>query len=133
MCHFPRYFSGFGGFLVNRILKKRIITLASLQVAVIIIPFISHKKISLLSYINITFYVSAALILTSLLLYTIHSGFFDVISRSFNMVFSRGEEKREWEDIPVLSELITFKHKPLLWYGMFMGISMLIALYFYYV
>ncbi len=117
---------------MNKIFKKRIITLASLQLAVIIISFIFHHEISLLTYINITFYVSSALILASLLIYTIHSGFFDVVSRSFNMFFTRGEDKRKWEDIPGLSELITINQKPLLIYGLLMGLSMLIGLFFYY-
>jgi hypothetical protein len=76
-------------------------------VLILITSSFSKKGFSLLSYIDISFYVSALLLLISLLLYTINSGFFDVIGKSFNLAFSRGHNKRNFHDIPALSELIT--------------------------
>ncbi|WP_066071162.1 DUF3899 domain-containing protein [Neobacillus soli] len=112
--------------------KKRLIILVFIQLAILVTSFIFHHKISLVSYINISFYITSFLLLTSLLLYTIQSGFYDIISRSFNLFFSRGQNKRSFEEIPRLSELITVDQKPLLFYGLFNGLFMVIALFIYY-
>jgi len=117
---------------VNFRLKKKLYTLIFTQLAIFIISFIYYRNFSLISYINISFLISAALLLTALLLYTIHTGFYDAISRSFNLVFSRGKEKRKFEDIPRLSEMVTIDEKPLLFHGLMNGLLMLIALMVYY-
>ncbi|MBV7508517.1 DUF3899 domain-containing protein [Bacillus sp. sid0103] len=114
------------------LLKKRLLILSLSQLAIISISFIAYHKVSLLSYINISFYFSAVLLLTSLLVYTIHSGFYDVISRSFSFAFQRGQNKRRFDEIPPLSELVTFNHKPLVFYGLIIGLFMAIALVIYY-
>jgi hypothetical protein len=103
-----------------------------IQFSIFITSFIYYHEISLLSYINISFYISAALLIISLLIHTIHSGFFDVISKSFNYSFTRGKDKRSWEEVPSLSELITINQKPFLFYGLCTGLFMLIALIVYY-
>ncbi|MEH7085239.1 DUF3899 domain-containing protein [Neobacillus drentensis] len=117
---------------MNYQLKKRLLILAFTQLVIILISFLNYHKISLLSYINISFYFSAGLLLTSLLVFTIHSGFYDVISRSFSFAFQRGQNKRRFDEIPPLSELVTFNQKPLVFYGLINGLFMLIALVIYY-
>jgi len=118
---------------MNQKVKRKLIILAASQVLIFALSFINYHNISLLSYIDISFYISAALLLTSLLVYTIQTGFFDVISKSFNMAASRGKNKRRFDEITPLSELISFNQKPLLFYGLIVGFLMLIALAFYYV
>jgi hypothetical protein len=117
---------------VNYRLRKRLLILAITQLFILIISLFSKKGFSLLSYIDISFYVSAVLLLTSLFLYTINSGFFDVIGKSFNLAFSRGQNKRNFHDIPALSELITINQKPLLFHGLVNGLIMLSAIFLYY-
>jgi hypothetical protein len=117
---------------VNFLRKKRIFTVALTQVAIILLSFIFKHKISLLSYINISFYISAALLLSSLLVYTIQTGFYDVISKSFNLAASRGTDKRKFSEVPALSELVTIDKKPLLFHGLVSGAFMLLALFIYY-
>jgi len=117
---------------VNFRLKKKLYILTFTQLTILLISLISHRKLSLLSYINISFLFSAALLLAALLIYTIHSGFYDAISRSFNLVFSRGKEDRKFEDIPRLSEMITINERPLLFHGLMTGLFMFIALIAYY-
>ena len=112
--------------------KKKLYILTFTQLAIFIISFFYYRNFSLISYINISFLISAALLLTALLLYTIHTGFYDAISRSFNLVFSRGNEKRQFEDIPRLSKMVTIDEKPLLFHGLMNGLFMLIALMVYY-
>ena len=113
--------------------KRKMLILALFQIVILTISLFYYHEISLLSYINISFYISSALLLTSLLVYTIHSGFFDVISKSFNIAFTRGKDKRSWDEVPALSELIKVNQMPLLFYGLTTGFFMLIALFIYYV
>ncbi|MGG3469826.1 DUF3899 domain-containing protein [Neobacillus pocheonensis] len=117
---------------MNSILRKRILMVAFTQLSIFVLSFIFNHKISLLSYINISFYISAAFILTSLLVYTINSGFYDVISRSFTLAFSRGHKHKKFDEIPGLSELVTINQKPLLFNGIVNGALMLVALFAYY-
>ncbi|MFP5110930.1 DUF3899 domain-containing protein [Bacillaceae bacterium C204] len=117
---------------MNYQLKKRLLIVVLTQLVIIAISFITYHKVSLLIYINISFYFTAVLLLTSLLVYTIHSGFFDVISRSFSLAFERGPNKRRFEEIPPLSELVTFNQKPLVFYGLMNGLLMTLALVIYY-
>jgi Domain of unknown function (DUF3899) len=117
---------------VNYQLKKRLVIMVLLQFSIIIVSLVFYHKVSLLSYINISFYLTSALLLTALLVYTIHSGFFDVISRSFSLAFQRGHNKRRFDEIPPLSELVTVNQKPLVVYGLVNGMFMGIALFIYY-
>ncbi|MFP5105385.1 DUF3899 domain-containing protein [Neobacillus sp. C211] len=117
---------------MNYRLRKRLLILALTQLIILIISSFSKKGFSLFSYIDISFYVSSLLLLTSLLLYTINSGFYDAIGKSFNLTFSRGQNNRRLEDIPALSELITFNPSPLLFHGLANGVLMLISCCLYY-
>lgn len=117
---------------MNNRLKKRLLILALTQVLIIIISSLPNKGFSLRGYIDISFYISALLLLISLLLYTINSGFYDVMGKSFNLAFSRGHNKRNFHDIPALSELITINQKPLLFHGLVNGLLMLAAIFVYY-
>ncbi len=112
--------------------RKKLLILSLTQLTIIILSFIIYHKVSLLSYINISFYFSAAFLLAALLIYTINGGFYDVISRSFNLAFSKTDKKRKFEEIPGLSELITINEKPLLFHGLVTGLLMGIALIAYY-
>jgi Domain of unknown function (DUF3899) len=117
---------------MNSRLNKRLLILAIFQLVILAVSFIFYHEISLLSYINISFYFSAVLLLSGLLIHTIHSGFFDVVSRSFNLIFSRSEEKRKFHEIPALSELVSINKKPLFFYGLMIGLFMGIALIVFY-
>jgi Domain of unknown function (DUF3899) len=112
-------------------IKKRALLVALTQFAILIFSFIFYRKISLISYINISFYISSALLLISLLVYTIQSGFYDVIGKSFNLVFSK-DRKRNFKEIPSLSEMVTFDNRPLLFHGLVTGLFMVFALVAYY-
>jgi len=112
--------------------KKSVFVVILTQLSILLISFLYYHKLTLLSYINISFYVTSAFLLTSLLVYTIQGGFYDVISKSFNMFFSRESGKRKFQDIPGLSELVTIKSKPLLFNVIFTGGFMILALVVYY-
>lgn len=114
-------------------LKRKLLILVSFQFCILTISFFIHHRVTLISYINISFYISAALLFSSLLINTIHTGFFDVMSKSFTLAFSRGQNKRKFDDLPSLSELVQINPKPMLFYGTFTGLFMLIALFCYYI
>lgn len=115
------------------ILKKyffRFILLFSIsQLAIILLSLLSYKDISLLSYINISFYIGSLFIFIGLLFLTVKSGFFDGITTSFRRVI-RGREisKKEVEEMALPSEMIGFNVNPLLWNGIVVIIIMLLAL-----
>ncbi|WP_396953977.1 DUF3899 domain-containing protein [Neobacillus niacini] len=112
--------------------KKRVLLVTLTQIAILVLSFFFYKKITLLSYINISFYMTAALLLLSLLIYTIQSGFYDAIGKSFNLAFSK-DRKRKFTEIPSLSEMVTIDKRPLFFHGLVTGLFMLIALVAYYV
>lgn len=112
-------------------IKKRVLLVALTQFAILVLTFVFYGEISLFSYINISFYISSAFLLTSLLVYTIQSGFYDAIGKSFNLAFSK-DRKRKFTEIPSLSELVTFDNKPLFFHGLVIGLFMVLALVVYY-
>jgi hypothetical protein len=113
-------------------IKKRVLLVALTQIAILIFSFAFFQKISLFSYINISFYFSSVLLLLALLIYTIQSGFYDVIGKSFNLAFSK-DRKRKFQEIPSLSDMVTINKKPLFFHGLVTALFMFIALVVYYV
>jgi uncharacterized membrane protein SpoIIM required for sporulation len=105
------------------------------QAIILLLSFVYQGSITLLSYINFVFYIASALLFTSLLVYTVNSGFFDTMSYSFRSVFARkeeGEKQKSFEEMTPLSELVTFNANPLLIIGLLDLALMLGALYIYY-
>ncbi|XJZ28182.1 DUF3899 domain-containing protein [Bacillota bacterium Lsc_1132] len=112
--------------------KGRLAVFAVIQFAIIVSSLLFYHKLTLLYYINISFYYSFGLLISSLFLFVVRSGFFDVIAKSFTIAFSKHDEKRKFKEITPLSELVSIKQKPLIFHGLATGILMLIALTFYY-
>ncbi|MDQ0413616.1 MULTISPECIES: DUF3899 domain-containing protein [Mesobacillus] len=113
--------------------RKIFIGFSLSQFIVLILSLLDQQTITLLSYINISFYIASILIFTSMVVFTVHSGFFDAISYSFRTVFAGKEEKNHSRnDITPLSELITINANPLFLVGLFDFLLMLSALYVYY-
>lgn len=105
------------------------------QVLAVILSLVYQQSITLLSYINISFYIASALLFSSLIVFTVNSGFFDTISYSFRTVFAgkeEGEKKKSFDEMTPLSELVTINANPLLMVGLLDFILMIAALYIYY-
>ncbi|WP_462408982.1 DUF3899 domain-containing protein [Neobacillus sp. Marseille-QA0830] len=113
-------------------LRKYVIILTIIQALIFSFSYLRYHDITILSYINISFYFTFFFLLSSLLIFTIQGGFFDVIAKSFNFAFSRGHARRRFEEIPSLSSMVTIQYKPLLAYGIVTGGLMLAALLVYY-
>jgi hypothetical protein len=115
-------------------MKKIIYLLTASQAAILAWSFAWHSEVALMHYINISFYFASILLLVSLLIYTINSGFFDNISRSFRQIFApKGSytNKEKGELIP-LSEIISVNYHPLVIVGFLNLLMMFIALTIYY-
>ncbi|WP_210364566.1 DUF3899 domain-containing protein [Bacillus sp. REN3] len=105
------------------------------QLAVLALSLLYYEKISLLSYVNISFYISSALIFTYLLVITVNSGFFDAMSYSFRAVFTASEKngkKKSIHEMTPLSAMVTFNPHPIAVIGAANFSLMLAGLYFYY-
>ncbi|WLR53836.1 DUF3899 domain-containing protein [Mesobacillus subterraneus] len=107
----------------------------SSQFLVFILSLIYQQSITLLSYINFSFYIASVLLFTSLIIFTVHSGFFDAISYSFRSVFAskdEGGKKKSFDEMTPLSKLITLNANPLLKVGLLNLMLMFAALFIYY-
>lgn len=111
-------------------MMKRIIigTIAGLLLA-LFLPLVTNGKLSLLSFINSSFYIVGAILTLSLLLLVIQKGFFDVTFMSFQKL---GRSQDEKGDIRKLSEIITLPYVHFFIMGLILCIIMLGSLYFYY-
>lgn len=120
---------------MDRRFKKIFYGFFGSQLAIFAISLIFFKEISLLIFINVSFYVASAMLFTSLMIYTVNSGFFDTMSYSFRAIFASSDEnekKRSIEEITPLSEMVTINTFPVLAIGLFDFILMLAGLFFYY-
>ena len=115
-------------------MKKILIGMGSGIALSILLSLIFHQDLSLLNFINMTFYISGGLILLSLVTFVVQRGFFDIVFYSFRRVFQIqnqhiGEEK---EDIPKLSDIISLSSSYSLVLGLIMLCIMLLSLAIYY-
>lgn len=104
------------------------------QIVIFFISFILYRNISLLHYINISFFLALLFIVFSLTIFIINTGFFDVTDRSFRRLLftKRGVSKEQIEQIRPLSEVFTFNYLPILICGIMTLSCMLAALFCYY-
>lgn len=104
-------------------------------VLVFLLSLLFYQEISLLHYINISFYVSGVLLFASLFLLVAEGGFFDGITQGFRRTFqSKGRDldKREVEEMRLFSELLRVEYTPFLFAGLLLAATMLAALAVYY-
>ncbi|WP_110929088.1 DUF3899 domain-containing protein [Bacillus massiliglaciei] len=100
----------------------------------VLLSFICYKKISLLHFIDLSFYIAGALFIYSLLTFVIQKGFFDRIFESFR-IFAHSEKKLsddEEADPRSLSELISLPTAAAFGTCIAMLVIVVVALYIYY-
>lgn len=110
-------------------LKKNFLWTFVVLFLVFLLSLVIYREISLLHFINLSFYVSGGLLMLSLLTLVIQKGFFDAIFLSFRSILERGDNKDE--ETP-LSALISYKYNTLLSVGLLLLLIMLGALFLYY-
>ena len=112
--------------------KRNIALLLCSQIVIVILMFFSNS-FSLLNYINKSFYVSSLLLLLSLTIFTVNTGFFDTVTKSFRLIFGGKDMTRESvEEMRPLSKVLTFNYSSLLIIGFFDLVLCLLSLFFYY-
>ncbi|WP_158555875.1 DUF3899 domain-containing protein [Peribacillus glennii] len=100
-------------------------------ILIFLLSFLLYREISLLHFINISFYISGTLLCLSLFSMVIQTGFFDRIFFGFRTVMTRGDNSGK-EKITPLSELVSFRYNAMLASGILLLSFMLVALIFYY-
>ncbi|MGG4488785.1 DUF3899 domain-containing protein [Metabacillus idriensis] len=117
---------------------KRKLFLSAFSVSFVLVFLLSllfYGEITLLHYINISFYISGILLFISLFLLVAEGGFFDAITLGFRRTFqSKGRdlEKEEAEEMRLFSELLSIEYMPFLSAGMLLAATMLAGLMIYY-
>lgn len=113
--------------------KRNIALLLCSQIVIVILMF-SSNSFSLLNYINKSFYLSSLLLLLSLAIFTVNTGFFDTVTKSFRLIFGGKDVTRETvEEMRPLSKIVTVNYSSLTFVGIFDLILCLLALFFYYI
>lgn len=103
------------------------------NIVIFLLSFLFYQELSLLLYINISFYIGTLFIFVSLLFLTIKSGFFDQVTKSFRMVFAgKNTTKKEIEEMTLPSQTISISVLPFLMNGLTIIVFMMVALYIYY-
>ncbi|WP_226670581.1 DUF3899 domain-containing protein [Metabacillus litoralis] len=103
--------------------------------SVILLSFLIYQKLTLLSFINISFYFGITLLFVAAFTITLKGGFFDGITYGFRRLFvSKGRElsKEEVDEMIPVSELLDFDHSPFLISGLMVTGTMILALLIYY-
>ncbi|MDZ5470346.1 hypothetical protein SM124_01160 [Bacillus sp. 31A1R] len=103
------------------------------QAVIILLSLIVYRYLSLLHYINISFYISSLFLFTSLIFFSMGSGFFDNVTKSFRLVFAgKGESRSSIEEMRPLSQVVSFNYSPLFIVAMINLAIMCAALFIYY-
>lgn len=104
-------------------------------VLVLLLSLLFYREITILHYINISFYISGVLLAVCLFLLVSQGGFFDGITQGFRRTFqSKGKDldKEEVEEMRLFSELLSIEYMPFLLAGLLLAATMLGSLFVYY-
>jgi hypothetical protein len=116
---------------------KKTITLFIVSLcSTFLLSFFIYQKVTLLDFINISFFIAIASLFIALLTITVKGRFFDGITYGFRRMFvSKGKEltKKEVHEMTPVSELMNFDHSPFLFSGILMMVVMALALFIYYI
>jgi hypothetical protein len=114
-------------------LKKTATYFFILLLLTLLLIFAVYRDLSLLYFINMSFYVGGAVLFMGILGFVTQKGFFDGISYSFRRIFrAKYESGDEMEDIPRLSGIVSMDLRPALLSGLMLLVIMMISLYIYY-
>jgi hypothetical protein len=102
------------------------------QLIILLLVLILHKKLTILDYINISFYIGGAYLFIGILVLILQSGFFDFFSTSFKKVFSRKHGQDEIINMRPPSEIIRTKPSFFFRSGLPIILIMLVALFIYF-
>ncbi|SFB97685.1 protein of unknown function [Bacillus sp. OV322] len=114
-------------------MKKTATYFFILLLLTLLLIFAVDHELSLLHFINMSFYVGGAVLFIGILGFVTQKGFFDGISYSFRRIFrAKYESGDELEDIPRLSGIVSMDLRPALFSGLLLLAIMMVSLYIYY-
>lgn len=102
------------------------------QLIIFILSFLSNAGISLLSYINTSFYVGGLFLFVGGIIYIFRTGSFDFFSSSMRKVMSFNRNKEDLESMRNPSEVFSMSPKVLFQIGIPIFLMMFLAMGFYY-
>ena len=101
------------------------------QFTVLILSFFSKGGITLLSYINNSFYVGGVILLLGGIIYIIRTGSFDFFTSSMRKVIATKNSKDDLDTMRAPSEVFSASPKIFFWTGLPIIILMFVAMVFY--
>ncbi|WP_158231885.1 DUF3899 domain-containing protein [Sporosarcina sp. P10] len=113
-------------------MKRNIIVFLISQLVIVISAYSVYEKISLLGYINASFFVSGFLLFIGGIVFVVRTGFFDFFMKSSRKVFARKDQREAIESMRAPSEVLSASPTWLFLAGMPTFILMLVALVLYY-
>ncbi|WP_252503043.1 DUF3899 domain-containing protein [Sporosarcina sp. Marseille-Q4943] len=112
-------------------MKKIALNIIVNQLLILLFVLIFYKKLTILDYINVSFYIGASYLFIGILVLILQSGFFDFFSTSMKKVLYRKHIQSEITTMRPPSEVVTMKASFFFRSGMPIILFMLVALFFY--
>ncbi len=113
-------------------LKKKVVLFVTMQLIIFVLMLLINKNVSLLAYINMSFFVGGTVLFIGLLIYVVSNGFFDIFTLSMRKVFTPKRNLADAESMRAPSELLDFPTIPFFQLGGTILLGMFTALFFYY-
>ncbi|MCG7345382.1 DUF3899 domain-containing protein [Sporosarcina sp. ACRSL] len=101
------------------------------QLLILVVVLIFYRKLTILDYINVSFYIGASYLFFGILILIFQSGFFDFFSTSIKKVFYRKYAQSEITNMRAPSEVVTLKSSFFFRSGLPIILLMFVALFFY--
>lgn len=112
-------------------MKNTVLNIIVNQLLILVLVLILYRKLTILDYINISFYVGSLFLFIGILVLILQSGFFDFFSASMKKVLSRKHEQTELTSMRPPSEIVSVKASFFFRSGLPIIFFMLVALFFY--
>lgn len=112
-------------------MKRISINIIVSQLLIFVLVFILYRDVTILDYINISFYVGGLFLFIGLTLLLIQSGFFDFFSTSVKKVFYRKHIQEDIMSMRKPSEALSLKAPFFFKTGIPIILFMLVALFIY--
>lgn len=113
-------------------MKTNIIVFLITQLLIVVCTWFVYDGLSLLGYINVSFFVSMILFFIGGIVFIIRTGFFDFFTESMRKVFSRKEHRKEIDSMRSPSEAMSVRPNWFFAAGLPSFLLMLGALVIYY-
>ncbi|PID20464.1 hypothetical protein CSV61_14435 [Sporosarcina sp. P3] len=113
-------------------MKRNSIVFLISQLIIVISVYSIYGKLSLLGYINASFFVSSSLLFIGGVVFVVRTGFFDFFMKSSRKVFARKGQREAIESMRAPSEVLSASPAWLFLAGMPTFILMMVALILYY-